>query len=119
MKALAFAAGLAACIAFNVHAQQPAAAPAAPAAGAAVPPMNCGAVPELPGSRMMEDMSIRRRYEREIKTYGDCVKAYVAERQASMKSLTDQARAHADVANKAINDYNETMKKINEMAAGK
>lgn len=118
MKALAFAAGLAACIAFNAQAQQPA-APAAPAAGASVPPMTCGAVPPMPGDRMMEDVSIRRRFEREIKAWGDCVKAYVAERQASMKSLTDQARAHADVANKAINDYNDTMKKINEMAAGK
>ena len=116
MKAIALAAGLAAGIALNASAQQPA---AAPASAPSIPAMTCGAPPELPGSRMMEDQSIRRRFEREIKGWGDCVKAYVAERQASMKSLTDQARAHADVANKTINEYNDTMKKINDMASGK
>lgn len=116
MKALALAAGLAAGISLNAFAQQPAAA-AAPAA--AIPPMTCGAAPELPGSRMMEDLSIRRRFERDIKTWGDCMKGYVTERQASMKSLEEQIKSHAAAANKTIGEYNDTMKKINEMAAGK
>src|SRR5437868_15205491 len=99
MKKLAFvAAGVLACAFATApsYAQQ--------GAAAEIPPPKCGAVPTLPGERMMEDATVRRRFERELKTYGDCVKAYVAERQASAQALQQQARAHADAANAAVND---------------
>ena len=90
-----------------------------PPAVADVPAVKCGEVPKLPGERMMEDPSIRRRFERDIKTYGECVKAYVAERQASANALQAQAKAHAEAANAAVNDYNAVLKKLNDSQAGK
>ena len=90
-----------------------------PAATAEVPQHKCGQVPPMPGERMMEDRTIRNRFEREVKTYGDCVKAYVAERQASAQALNTQAKAHADAANAAVIEYNAVLKKLNEQAAGK
>src|SRR3954468_740048 len=115
MKLLALAAvgALACALATPSFAQAPAAAPAD------IPKASCGTPPALPGEKMMEDSSIRRRFEREIKAYGDCVKAYVAERQAAANALQAQAKAHADAANAAILEYNALMKKINEQASSK
>jgi len=112
MKTLAFvAAGVFAyAVATPAFAQQ---------AAADVPAHKCGTVPPMPGERMMEDTTIRRRFEREVKVYGDCVKAYVAERQASAQALQAQAKAHADAANAAVIEYNATLKKLNDAAAGK
>ena len=115
MKTLAF-------VAAGVLAYAAATAPvlAQPAgASAEVPQHKCGQVPPMPGERMMEDQTIRRRFEREVKTYGDCVKAYVAERQASAQALNNQAKAHAEAANAAVIEYNAVLKKLNEQQAGK
>ena len=112
MKTLAF-------IAAGVLAYAAAAPAFAQQAAADIPPPKCGAAPTLPGERMMEDPSIRRRFEREMKTYGDCVKAYVGERQASAQALQQQAKAHADAANAAVNEYNALLKKLNDTQAGK
>jgi len=114
MKTFAFAAAGAFALAI---ATAPALAQQAPAAD--VPPPKCGAAPTLPGERMMEDPSIRRRFEREMKTYGECVKAYVAERQVSAKALEAQAKAHAEAANAAVNEYNALLKKLNDTQSGK
>jgi hypothetical protein len=90
-----------------------------PAAGAAdIPQMKCEPKPTVPGQRMMEDPGIRRRVEREMKTYGDCVKAYVAERQAAAKSLQEAAKANADAGNTAVNEYNAFVKQMNDKASG-
>src|SRR3954451_3026092 len=113
IAAIAAAGALACALATPSFAQT-----AAPPAGD-IPQPKCGTPPALPGERMMEDNTIRRRFEREIKTYGDCVKAYVAERQAAANALQSQAKAQADAANVAINEYNALMKKINEQASGK
>jgi len=80
-----------------------------------IPPVKCE-LPKLPGARMMEDVSIRKRFERDIKAHGDCVKAYVAERHASAKALQEQAKAHADAGNAAVVEYNTALKAINEAA---
>ena len=80
-----------------------------------IPPVKCE-LPRLPGSRMMEDPSIRKRFERDIKAHGDCVKSYVAERQASAKALQEQAKAHADAGNAPVVEYNAALKAINEAA---
>ena len=110
--ALAAAGALACALATPSFAQ-------APAAPAEIPKHTCGTPPTLPGERMMEDNTIRRRFERETKTYGDCVKAYVAERQAAANALQNQAKAQAEAANTAINEYNAAMKKYNDLSAGK
>ncbi|HET7730589.1 MAG TPA: hypothetical protein VFK48_11210 [Usitatibacter sp.] len=80
-----------------------------------IPPMKCDK-PTLPGARMMEDRSIRMRFERDMKAHGDCVKAYVAQRQEAAKALQNAAKAHADAGNAAVNDYNAFVKETNEAA---
>ena len=110
MKKILLAATLAAaCANFAAVAQQPAAAPTPDA-----PAMKCEKPGNPPGAAMMADQSIRRRYEREVKTYGDCVKAYVAERQTAAKTLQESAKAHADAGNAAVNEYNTLMKQLND-----
>jgi hypothetical protein len=93
-------------------AQTPAPAPA-PAAGTDIPPMKCE-TPSLPSSTMMADNTIRKRFERDVKAYGDCVKAYVADRQKVAVSLQEAAKANIDVGNKSVNDYNALMQKFND-----
>jgi hypothetical protein len=99
--------------ALPAFAQTPAPAPSGPSMD--VPPMKCDA-PTLPSSRMMEDTTIRRRFEREVKTYGDCVKAYVKDRETIAKSMQEAAKANVDAGNKAVNDYNALMKQFNDAA---
>ena len=84
-----------------------------------VPAMKCEPKPQLAGDRMMEDPSVRRRFERDMKTYGECVKAYVAERQAAAKSYQEAAKAQIDVGNSAVVEYNAFVKQMNEAAGGK
>jgi hypothetical protein len=83
-----------------------------------VPPMKCEK-PRMPGERMMEDRTIRNRFERDMKAYGDCVKAYVAERQATAVAHQQAIKAHTDAANTAVGDYNALLKSMNEAAAAK
>ena len=85
-------------------------APAAPVGD--IPPMKCTA-PTMPGERMMEDASIRKRFERDVKTYGDCVKSWVSERQATAEALQKAAKANVEAGNSAVNDYNALMNKFN------
>ena len=98
-------------LAAAANAQQP----AAPAAGAAasVPPLSCNK-PELPGRSLLDDTSVRRRFDRDLKAYGECMKAYVAERKASSESLNAQAAAHIDAGNKAVTEYNALMQQFKE-----
>ncbi len=51
------------------------------AAPAEIPKHSCSA-PNMPGSKMMEEATVRRRFENDMKMYGTCMKAYVSERQA-------------------------------------
>ena len=64
-----------------------------------VPKPSCGAAPELPGRVILQDESVRKRFEGEVTRYKDCMKAYVEERQAA-------AKAHAAAGNEAVNDFN-------------
>jgi hypothetical protein len=56
---------------------------------------------------MMQDASTRKRFQREIDTYKGCMKAYADERAAA-------AKAHTDAGNAAINEYNETIKALQD-----
>ena len=85
-------------------------APVAPATD--IPPMKCEA-PKMPGERMMEDTTIRKRFERDVKAYGECVKGWVSERQATAEALQKAAKANVEAGNAAVNDYNALMAKFN------
>jgi len=85
------------------------------AAPAEIPKHSCNA-PTLPGSKMMEEATVRRRFENDMKMYGTCMKAYVAERQAAAMSLQNQARAQADAGNEAVKEYNAKVKEMNDLA---
>jgi hypothetical protein len=55
----------------------------------------------------MEDASVRKRFQRELEEYKNCMKAYADERAAA-------AKAHTDAGNAAINEYNDTMKALQD-----
>ncbi len=71
-----------------------------------VPKPKCEPKPEFPGRLAMQVESRRRLFERELKTYKDCMTAYLEERKAA-------ANANTTAANAAIEEFNATMKKIN------
>jgi hypothetical protein len=101
MKRIAFAATLvtAAGLAF-AQAEAPKAAPAPEIAKA-----KCEPKPEYPGKLAMQSDLRRNSFTREINAYKTCMMAYVEEHKA-------QQQAHFQAANGAIQEYNETMKKI-------
>lgn len=100
---LALASASVACAAL---AQAPAPAPAAPAAPAteAIKP-KCDPKPEYPGRLAMTVEPKRRGFERDMKAYETCMKAFLEERKNAIK-------ANEAAANAAIEEYNATMTKI-------
>ena len=81
--------------------------PALADAAADVPKPKCEPKPEYPGRLAMQIDTRRHSFERELKTYRDCMQSYIDERKAA-------ASANASAGNAAIEDYNAVMKKINE-----
>jgi hypothetical protein len=104
MKFFALAAAALVCIAMPAAAQQ----------AEAVPAMDCGTAPNVPSARMMEERTIKARFDRDLKQYSDCVKKYAAERQKAAVDYQAQAKAHLDAGNKAVNDYNALIKSMKE-----
>ena len=72
-----------------------------------VPKPNCGAAPELPGSTLMQEDTVRKRFQADVKKYTECIKSYSVEREAAIK-------ANRDAANQAINEYNAWQASITE-----
>ena len=72
-----------------------------------VPKPKCEPKPVLPGSRLMEEPSVRRRFQSELDNYKKCMKDYSDARNAI-------AKAHIDAANEAINEYNVTIKALQD-----
>ena len=72
-----------------------------------IPKHKCEPKPVLPGSRMMEDSSVRKRFQRDVETYKSCMKSYADDRAAA-------AKAQTDAGNAAITEYNETMKALQD-----
>jgi hypothetical protein len=72
-----------------------------------IPKHKCEPKPVLPGSRMMEEASVRKRFQRDVETYKNCMKSYADERAAA-------AKAQTDAGNAAIAEYNETMKALQD-----
>jgi hypothetical protein len=77
--------------------------PAAPE----VPKHKCEPKPTLPGQRLLQEESVRKRFARDVEAYKVCMKAYADERAAV-------AKAHTDAGNTAINEYNDTMKALQD-----
>jgi len=72
---------------------------------AAMPKPNCGEKPSYPGKLAMQSDLRRNAFKRDIDKYKECVMAFIEDHKA-------QQKMHFDAANNAIQDYNETMKKI-------
>ena len=107
MKRFVLAAALLAAVPAAMAQSTDAAKPAQAAKAPDVPKPGCGTAPELPGRTMMQDSSVRKRFEDDVKKFKECMKAYVDERQAA-------ARAHAAAGNEAVNEFNAWVKALDE-----
>jgi hypothetical protein len=77
-----------------------------------IPKHKCEPKPVLPGPRMMQEPNVRKNFQKEVDSYKNCMKAYADERAAA-------AKAHTDAGNAAINEYNDTMKALQEAQAAR
>ena len=107
MKRFILAAALLAAIPVAMAQSTDAAKPAETAKAPDVPKANCGPAPELPGRTMMQDASVRKRFEGDVQKFKECMKAYVDERQAA-------AKANAAAGNQAVNDFNAWVKALDD-----
>jgi len=101
MKRIALAAALLATAGLALAQAE---APKAPAP-VDVPKPKCEPKPEYPGRLAMQSDLRRNAFTREINAYKTCMMAYVEDHKAAQ-------HAHLQAANNAIQEYNETMKKI-------
>lgn len=99
MKRFILAAALLAAAPLALAQSTDAAKPADAAKAPDVPKPGCGAAPELPGRTMLQDESVRKRFEADVRRYTECIKAYVDERKAT-------ASANTAAANEAVNAFN-------------
>ena len=79
---------------------------------AEIPKHKCEPKPSLPGPRMMEEPRVRKTFQSDVETYKKCMKAYADERAAA-------AKAQTDAGNAAINEYNDTMKALQDAQAAR
>jgi len=77
-----------------------------------IPKHKCEPKPVLPGPRMMQEPNVRKNFQRDVDAYKECMKAYADERATA-------AKAHTDAGNTAINEYNATMKALQEAQASR
>ena len=99
--AIALAVGASAALA------QAPAAPATPAATATpnVPAQKCEPKPAYPGVKAVQDDRKREIFQNEIKSYQDCIKAYVGERKAAVEANNAAIRS-------SVEEHNAVMAKI-------
>ena len=76
-----------------------------------VPSRSAIRLPRCRASQMRGEGRIMERFNQDVKTYKECMKTYIDERQAAMK-------ANEAAANDAIAAYNAIMKHLNEQAKG-
>lgn len=100
VAALALALGASAALA-----QDPA-TPAAPAVPV-IAPAKCEPKPVYPGVQAIQDDRKREKFQKELKGYQDCIKAYVAERKAVVEASNAAIRA-------AVEEHNALMTKVRE-----
>ncbi len=78
----------------------------------AAPKHSCTKPGEHPG-RLASDTQ-QRSWTRNVNAYLECLKKFVADEQAIVKPLNDQAKPHIDAANAAIDEYNKSSKEFRE-----
>jgi hypothetical protein len=66
----------------------------------------CEPKPEYPGRLVMQSDTRAKIFNNELKKYADCMKKFIADRQAA-------AKENSEAANAAIEDYNVVVKKVN------
>lgn len=86
-------------------------APATPAEPPPVPSHAC-VKPEFPG-RVAPQPKLRR-WQADFRAYVDCMKAYLAERNASIDAQAAKAKAAVDEINASVAEYNETVKSLDD-----
>lgn len=101
---LATAAVCALAFAAPLSAQSPAAAPTVPA--------HTCEKPEFPGKVAVEAKI--KRWINDFKSYTECLKAYIAERNAVIDANAKSAKAAVDEFNTNVNEFNATMKTLQE-----
>ena len=79
-------------------------APAAPAAPE-VPPAKCEPKPAYPGLKALQDERKRETFQKDLKSYQDCIKAYVGDRKAAVDANNAAMRT-------AVEEHNAIMTKI-------
>ena len=72
-----------------------------------VPKLKCDPKPVLPGARMMQETSIAKRFQADLDAYKKCMNTYLEDRKTTIK-------ANEVAANAAIEEYNGTMKALND-----
>jgi hypothetical protein len=72
-----------------------------------VPKPGCDPKPEFPGHLAMQSDTRRKNFQHEMDKYKECMVAYIDQRKAT-------AQANTEAANGAVDEFNTTMKKINE-----
>lgn len=77
------------------------------AQAADVPKVKCEPKPTLPGARLMEEPSVRKRFQTDLDNYKKCMTGYLDERKAAIA-------ANQEAANAAIEEYNKLMKDLTE-----
>ena len=104
----------AACLAALLVAAPPVPALAqAPAAPAATPvPSHTCSKPEFPG-RVAPQPKLRR-WQADFRTYLDCMKAYLSERNAAIDAQAAKAKAAVDEINAGVAEYNEAVKSLDD-----
>jgi hypothetical protein len=75
--------------------------------GPEIPKPKCEPKPVYPGPRMRDEPSTMRNFKRDHDKYKECMTGYLEERKAAMK-------ANEVAANAAIEEFNATMKALNE-----
>ena len=78
-----------------------------PVVYAEVPKPKCDPKPEYPGRLAMQSDTRRKQFQREMDTYKECMVAFIDARKAA-------TQANTEAANAAVDEYNQTMKKIND-----
>lgn len=85
----------------------PATTPAPVAPAPVIDPAKCTPKPVYPGVKAIQDEKKRETFQRELKGYQDCIKAYVAERKAYVEASNAAIRAAVEEHNAVMNKFRE------------
>ena len=87
-------------------------APAPPTGTAAPVAAHTCVKPEFPG-KVAPDARIKR-WINEFKTYSECLKSYIGDRNATIEANAKSAKAAVEEFNSSVTEFNDTMKSLQE-----